>query len=126
MINLPMQSFKWPAWKSAWYLSSELTAGNKYDDRGAPISKRFSRLKDKLGFDTSYGFHSFRSTLSNLFETVGVNETFAARIIGHKIDTMTYGLYSEDIPWDKKVEAMAKVSYKPKGWPIKRVEHRAL
>ena len=118
-----MRSFKWPAWKSAWYLFSELTAGNKYDDRGAPISKRFSRLKDKLGLGGSYGFHSFRSTLSNLFKTVGVNETFAAHIIGHKIDTMTYGLYSEDIPWDKKVEAMAKVSNKPKGWPIKRVEH---
>jgi integrase len=101
-----MRSFKWAAWKSAWYLFSELTAGNKNDDRGALISKRFSRLKDKLGFGRSYGFHSFRSTLSNLFETAGVNETFAARIIGHKIDTMTYGLYSAGISDAQKREIL--------------------
>ena len=52
-----------------------------------------------------------------------MNETFAAHIIGYKIDTMTYGRYSEDTPWDKKTKAMAKVSDKPKGWPIKRVEN---
>ena len=45
------------------------------------------------------------------FESAGVLENFAARIIGHQVDTMTYGLYSGEIDWDKAVEAMSKVDY---------------
>lgn len=48
------------------------------------MGKRFGNLKDGLEFDGNYGFHSFRSTLSNLFESAGVAENYAARIIGYK------------------------------------------
>ena len=66
------------------YLFSELTGSNKYENRSMAIGKRFGRLKEKLGFGRNYGFHSFRSTLANLFDAAGVRENFAARIIGHK------------------------------------------
>ena len=66
------------------YLFSELTGSNKYENRSMAIGKRFGRLKEKLGFGRNYGFHSFRSTLANLFDAAGVRESFAARIIGHK------------------------------------------
>lgn len=103
------------------YLFSELSSKNQYEDRSNAVGKRFGRLKSKLGFDENYGFHSFRSTLANLLEAAGVAENFAARIIGHKVKTLTYGLYSGDIPWHIKVETLAQVSYRPPGWPIKRI-----
>ena len=94
------------------YLFSGLSANNKYANRSNGVGKRFGNLKDDLGFKgRNYGYHSFRSTLSNLFESAGVAENFAARIIGHKVDSMTYGLYSEDIPWVDKVKTMARIKY---------------
>ena len=103
------------------YLFSELNGKNQYDDRSNAVGKRFGRLKSKLGFDENYGFYSFRSTLAHLLEASGVAENFAARIIGHKVTTLTYGFYSGDIPWHTKVETLAKISYRPSGWPIKRI-----
>jgi hypothetical protein len=65
-----------------------------------------------LGFDANYGFHSFRSTLTNLFERAGVAENYVARIIGHKVESMSYGLYSEDISRIDKEKTMAWIEYK--------------
>tara|TARA_Y100000813_G_scaffold168444_1_gene130592 strand:+ start:344 stop:532 length:189 start_codon:yes stop_codon:yes gene_type:complete len=59
--------------------------------------------------------------LAHLLEASGVAENFAAQIIVHKVTTLTYGLYSGDIPWHTKVETLAKISYQPSGWPIKRI-----
>ena len=94
------------------YLFSGLSANNKYANRSNGVGKRFGNLKDDLGFKgRNYGYHSFRSTLSNPFESAGAAENFAARIIGHKVESMTYGLYSEDIPWVDKVKTMARIKY---------------
>lgn len=94
------------------FLISGESANNKYKVRTKGISHRFSRLKAALGFRTKREvFHSLRGTLANRFENAGVNETFAARIIGHQIETMTYGVYSGQIDWDKAVEAMSQVQY---------------
>lgn len=103
------------------YLFSELNDKNQYDDRSNAVGKRFGRLKSKLGFDQNYGFHSFRSTLAHLLEASGVAENFAAQIVGHNVTTLTNGLYSGDIPLHTKVETLAKISYRPKCWPIKRI-----
>ena len=100
---------------------SELNYKNQYDDRSNAVGKRFGRLKLKLGLDENYGFHSFRSTPAHLLEAAGVAENFAARIIGHKVKTLTYGLHSGDIPWHTKVKTIAKISYRPKRWPIKSI-----
>jgi integrase len=94
------------------YLFSGLSDNNQYKNRSNGVGKRFGKLKDDLGFrGKNYGYHSFRSTLLNLFESAGVAENFAARIIGHKVESMTYGLYSEDIPWIDKVNTVAQIEY---------------
>ena len=94
------------------YLFSGLSDNNLYKNRSNGVGKRFDKLKDDLGFKgKNYGYHSFRSTLLNLFESAGVAENFAARIIGHKVESMTYGLYSEDIPWIDKVNTVAQIEY---------------
>ena len=94
------------------YLFSGLSDNNLYKNRSNGVGKRFGRLKDNLGFKgKNYGYHSFRSTLSNLFESAWVAKSFVARIIGYKVDSMTYGLYSEDILWIDKVKTMAQIEY---------------
>lgn len=95
------------------YLISGLSDNNKHRNRGKGIGQKFMRHKAKLGFaKKESSFHSFRSTLATRFQSAGVEELFAARIIGHAAgNTMSYGLYAGDIDWDKAEAAMAKISY---------------
>ena len=73
-------------------LSGETTA-NATGKRSKGLSQRFSRHKQELGFGNKvYTFHSFRSTLAKRFESAGVEEIRAARIIGQKVKSMTYGI----------------------------------
>jgi integrase len=92
------------------YLLSDLTQ-NKYGERGSAIGHRFSRLKTKLGYPKNFVFHSFRKTLASMMRDAGIPESQAALIVGHDIDTMTYGLYGNDISFARKVEIMMAVSF---------------
>ena len=97
------------------YLLSDLSSNNAHDDRARGMSQKFGRLKSKLGFRTKrHAFHSFRATLANRFENAGVEENLAARLIGHKIATMTYGRYSGRIDWELAVQTMSRIEYKRK------------
>ena len=87
------------------------TAENQYDNRSAPLSQRFGRIKSSLGYGRGFDFHSFRGTVATLLENAGVDETVAAHIVGHKIKTMTYGLYSSGTKMSLKLEAINKISY---------------
>lgn len=92
------------------YVLTGLTR-NKYGDRSNAIGKRFGRLKARLGFGTPYVFHSIRKTVATLLDAAQVPEAISARILGHEIPTMTYGLYSGGAPFDVKREALEKLSY---------------
>ncbi len=69
------------------------TAENKYGDRSVPCQKRFGRLKTELGFDSKYTYHSIRKTVATMLDEAGIAEQISADILGHKIRTMTYGVY---------------------------------
>ena len=77
------------------YLLSGLTF-NMYGDRSNAISKRFGLLKKSLGYDERYVFHSIRKTFTSRLEAAGVPELLAARLLGHEVKTISYGLYSSD------------------------------
>ena len=88
------------------------TAKNKYDDRSAPLSKRFGYIKKDCKFtDRAKVFHSLRRTVATLLENAGVPELVAAQIVGHKIKTMTYGVYSGGASIENKLKALNKISY---------------
>ena len=87
------------------------TAENQYGNRSAPLSQRFGRIKSSLGYGEGLVFHSFRGTVATLLENAGVDETIAAHIVGHKIKTLTYGLYSSGTKMSLKLEAINKISY---------------
>lgn len=92
------------------YLISGLTF-NKYGDRSNAIGKRFGRLKLSLGYGPDHVFHSFRKGLARQLESNGVAENISARLIGHEITTMTYGLYSGGVDFSILVDAMSKVKW---------------
>jgi len=93
------------------FLLSGLSSNNKYNKRSPAIGHRFSRLKTKLGYDGRYVFHSFRRTLIQQMLEGDVPEQHTALIVGHDLDTMSYGLYGSDISFKKKQQIMNLVSY---------------
>lgn len=84
---------------------------DKNGSRTAALATRFSRLKLRLGFGLEHNFHSLRRTVATLFEDAGVVEGVAADILGHKKQTMTYGVYSGGTSLATKAKAIAKLVY---------------
>lgn len=87
------------------------TAAGKYGVRSDPLSKRFGRLKESMGFGPGHVFHSIRKTVATLLEQAGASEGVAADILGHEKKTLSYGLYSSGSSMAQKLEAISKVSY---------------
>lgn len=85
------------------FIFSGLTL-NKYGDRSNAIGKLFGRLKEHLGFDQRYTFHSLRSTFVTALENMGISENTTADIVGHKKPRITYGLYSGGASLEVKAE----------------------
>jgi integrase len=86
-------------------------SNNQYGTRSPSLSKRFTRLRNSLGFPPTKVFHSIRKTFTTGLERLGVPEGTTADIVGHKKATITYGLYSEGMSIRQKAEAVAKLTY---------------
>lgn len=83
----------------------------KNEERGDALGKRFKTLRDGLGFDSRYVFHSIRKTVSTIFERAGVNHNEAAEIVGHEKTGMTYGLYSQGMNLFNKYKVIKNITY---------------
>jgi integrase len=75
-----------------WLIHSD--AQNKYGNRSSSLSKRFARLRTQQGHGPDAVFHSIRKTLATLLKNAGCPEPIAADILGHEIETMSYGVYA--------------------------------
>ncbi len=89
-----------------WIIHSD--ADNQYGMRGISLGKRFGRLKTSMGFGPGHVFHSIRKVVATLLHDVGCPEPIAADILGHKIATMSYGVYSAGSSLDTRREWLAK------------------
>lgn len=68
------------------------------DGASQSASLWFGRYRDKLGLynqKPKKDFHSFRTTLINTLKQRGVPEPEVATLVGHAIDSMTYGRYGK-------------------------------
>jgi integrase len=92
------------------YLLSGLKA-NANGDRGDAIGKRFTRLKQSLGFDERHSFHSWRGTVITLLERAGVPEGTVQDIVGHERSTLTGSTYSGKSTFEMRKAALAKLRY---------------
>jgi integrase len=62
---------------------------------GARLGELFRKKLVKLGMKRDgLCFHSFRHTVAQRLEAAAVSQTDAARVTGHTIEGMTYGVYS--------------------------------
>jgi integrase len=94
------------------YLISGFSSNNKHDNRGKGIGQKFTRHKIEQGFKMKeHIFHSFRSTLATRLQNAKLDPIMAVKLVGHKVQGMTCGLYAGDVDWGTAVEAMAKISY---------------
>jgi len=84
---------------------------NKYGDRSPAISKRFGRLKGRMGFGAQHVFHSIRKTVATMLKDASVPEATAADLLGHDIPTMSYGVYAGGVSLATKAEAIALLRY---------------
>ncbi|MDB2334989.1 hypothetical protein N9V54_04270 [Planktomarina temperata] len=94
----------------AGYLFHTLTS-NQYGKRTDAFGKRFGRIKNSLGFDKRYVFHSIRKTVITLLEQAGVPESVTTDIAGHEKQTLTYGLYSGGSSLAQKAQAIRLLDY---------------
>jgi integrase len=86
-------------------------AFNRYQGRANALGKRFSALKTAQGFGPVHTFHSIRRTVVTLLENAGAAENVVASIVGHDIQTITYGLYSGGATLAVKAAALALLDY---------------
>jgi integrase len=75
---------------------------NKIGDKRSPrLARPFRELLNDLGEPAGFGFHSFRRTFIDLLANADISELHAARLVGHRIKTLTYGLYASNrLPLD--------------------------
>jgi len=93
------------------YLISNLISNNKYAKRSDAIGKRFGRLKRRLGYGPKHVFHSIRETVVTMLEQAGIEEGVTADIVGHKKQTITYGVYSGGTSTSQRKIAIEKLIY---------------
>jgi integrase len=94
--------------KDGWLIEGGGLATNNLGERGRTLGKAFGLFKTELGYDDRFVFHSIRKTVATMFEEAGVQEVIAARILGHALKTMSYGLYSGGVDLETKRAAMEK------------------
>ena len=77
------------------YLITEVNSRGNNHSRADTLGKRFGRVVRKLcDLPETKVFHSIRNTVATKLEAAGITENVAADILGHRKDTITYGLYS--------------------------------
>jgi integrase len=95
------------------YMIPGLLTGGMDAKRAHYAGKRFSKLKEKLGFtDPALVFHTLRNAFMQRAEEGGVPESTTKLIVGHsRQGDITYGLYSPGVKFEALREAVGKVTY---------------
>lgn len=98
------------------YLVSGLPRGGEDNKRFHYMSKRFSSMKDKLGFPKrSKVFHSFRHTLVTLLHNAGETTDRIAGVVGHTDDAnFTLNTYSDGLESAEAIKVIEKLDYAKK------------
>ena len=94
------------------YLLPGLLSGGADAKRGHLVSKQFGSTIRSLGFtDKALTFHTLRNSFMTRCEAAGVPESTTKLLVGHSRQSLTYGLYSPGIEFEKLAAAVASISY---------------
>ena len=86
-----------------------IKSNNKYDKRSSPLSKKFGRLRTRLGFSSNYVFHSLRMTTITQMHQAGVSYPLIAELVGHETGTITFDVYSQGASTLQKFDAISRI-----------------
>jgi integrase len=82
---------------------------------GARVGGIFNKKRRTLGIKRKgmkLDFHSFRHTVANVLDIAGVQQSDAARVLGHAVAGMSYGQYSQGGPGLIRVkDVVEKIAY---------------
>ena len=92
-------------------IHESLAAWTDAPRRSSTVISRFSSFKQQLGYGPETDLHSFRRTLITELENLGCPEAVTADIVGHKKQTITYGLYSGGSRLELMRHWLAQVHY---------------
>lgn len=84
---------------------------NKYGNRLDGLSKKFGRLKLKMGYSELHVFHSIRKTTTTELHQRGVTMEILPYIIGHETKAFTLDVYSAGPSFEQKREAVCKLEF---------------
>jgi len=94
------------------YLITEVNSRGNNHSRADTLGKRFGRVVRKVcDLPETKVFHSIRNTVATKLEAAGISENIAADILGHRKDTMTYGLYSGGTSVNQQHKAISTITY---------------
>ena len=65
------------------------------NDKSSSIAKWLNSTRKATITSNNQSFHSLRVMLATAFEQAEVSELTASKVLGHKVTSMTYGLYSK-------------------------------
>jgi hypothetical protein len=89
-----------------------LPPGGPDGKRSWHATKAFTRLCRRLGIDRpGLVFHSLRNTVAPALHEAGVPEVEAAALLGHQLETMSYGLYSGGLSLARLAAAVERITY---------------
>ena len=69
--------------------SARKKTGDKYGKRSPTFSKAFSLLKQELGYDERFVFHSLRKTFITQLQRADTSGVIIAELAGHSTGTLT-------------------------------------
>jgi integrase len=88
---------------------------NQIGSRSSRLGNPMARLLDELGFEKpGFGFHSIRRAFVDFLQQASVSELHAAKIVGHAVKTITYGLYAGRLPLDIAYRIMVETVKYPR------------
>ena len=96
--------------KSGW-LFEGLSPGGPDNKRSWNIQKAFGRFKTDLGFPSELVFHGLRRSFVTKMHQAGVPLMLAKRVVGHKLNDLTFGHYSEGELLSEMRGAVEKVDF---------------
>lgn len=73
----------------------ELSPGDPDSKRSWHIQKAFGRMKTSMGFPPELVFHSLRKSFITKMHQAGVAVMVAKGVVGHQLNDLTFGNYSQ-------------------------------
>lgn len=101
------------AGRQTGYLIRGLNAVGEDKKRSHSLGNRFSALKNKLFPDAgrTLAFHGLRSTFLTALEEKKVPVTTAELLVGHRRQSLSYGLYSKGLELEGLQEAIKDITF---------------